>query len=69
MSVSTVTSKVTGLQAHVTSPEKFDFSRAEAVALGIVEATMRGPGSQAFGLVGLSLWLVWWRHRLPAPYL
>ena len=46
---------------------EFDFSRAQAVALEWADATIHGPGSHAFGLVGLMLWVLWWR-RLPSLY-
>lgn len=45
---------------------EFDFSHAQAVALEWADATIHGPGSHAFGLVGLMLWVLWWRRRLPA---
>lgn len=67
--------RVTGVATEVVSPLRladaragaFDFTRAQAVALEWAEATIRGPGSHAFGLVGWMLWLLWWR-RLPAPH-
>jgi hypothetical protein len=47
-------------------PKALDFASAESVARQIFDATKHGPGSDLFGLVGLALWALWWRRRLPA---
>ena len=67
LSVSSVASQLPGPSRPIgTTPEGFDFSQAHAVAMEIFDATTHGPGSHAFGLVGLTLWLVWWRRRMPS---
>ncbi len=67
LSMSSVDSQLPGPSHSIgTTAEGFDFSQAHAVAMEIFDATTHGPGSHAFGLVGLTLWLVWWRRRMPS---
>jgi hypothetical protein len=58
---------IPGVRVDHVGEGEFDFSRAHSVALEWADATIHGPGSHAFGLVGLTLWLLWWK-KLPALY-
>lgn len=67
LSMSSVDTQLQGPSHPIgTTPEGFDLGQAQAVAMEIFDATTHGPGSHAFGLVGLMLWLVWWRRRMPS---